>query len=1294
MAGSVSDEAFARYVNQIGIVTLDKIEAARAVQEESARKGTRLSLADVLVQQGVIPQDIRENIEKKIAADQQTGGIKQLGPYKLLKKLGEGGMGAVYLADDTSVGRKVAVKVLPKKYSDEREFLTRFRREAQATGKLNHVNIVMAYNVDEEAGTHYYAMEYCDGDTLDRILKRDKVIPWDAAVGVVLQVARGLKHAHDHGIIHRDIKPANIFICKPLGTPEGAQVETFAEGFVAKILDLGLSKNISGDEQSFYTQTGVALGTPHYISPEQAKGEKGIDGRTDIYSLGATFYHLVTGQTPFSGTTAGVIMAKHLTDELTNPQDINPDIPDGVAQVIAKMMTKEPADRYANCKELLDDLELVIDGKMPSSQAIDVGKSSVAVARVAQLRKLRHERGTRQQQPVGGRRGIEQPEFVPLEPVPNRMPLYIGAGVAGLGLLVFVLALVFGGKPDTDKPEARSSKSEGSETASGQSSVVSGGKTPAVGVQPETGNPKPETGVTDAWIKMVQAQPAEKQVEEVVKKLKELNPGFDGKVSKTIDKGNVAALSFSTSAVKDLSPVRALQNLKALTCCCGPATGWGVLADLTPLSGMQLTYLECGRNPVSDLSPLRGSALTGLDCSGTRVSDLSPLKDSKLVWLNCGWSEVSDLVPLRNVPLQTLILNSTKVRDLSPLKDTPLKDLLCDFVPERDGAILRSITTLKTINDTPAAEFWKKVDAELAAKAAAGAERPWKPIFDGKTLDCLVNQGDGAWRMDGGALVNVSERFVSSVTQAEFEDGEVRIRFMPNASYIEFKIRWRDDIDGKFSVQFQDSDLKALNGGQHTLAFNCRGNVVTAMLNGAPRRVVPTGGPRKGKLQICVPKGSNLRIFSIEYRELAPERLEVGQKDKDGWTCIFNGRDLTGWEVKGKPTVEDAAVVVQEDSEVTCRTRGPDFELRGSVRPVRGPGYCGVLAFRLGGDPVPRISFCTDGDVHFREAGDMPMAKSGPGQVPVGEWRSFVLRVVGNALTLQVGGKPALKGTVAYLQGAGFKLSSWGGGGKAIAFKDLWLRELGPDGKPLGAAQPDAGALPKVLSLDLGGGGKMDFVLVPAGEFDMGSNDGPAEEKPIHRVKISKPFYVAKYEVTQAQYEKVVGRNPSKFKGADLPVEQVSWEDAQVFCKAASKLTGRTARLPTEAEWEYACRAGTTTQFSAGQGEAALGTVGWYDKNSGDATHPVGQKKANAWGLYDMHGNVPEWCEDWHVEQYYAASPAADPQGPEKRGFRVLRGGSWYNDAARCRSACRIGGAPGSHVNSGFRVVVKAPKEP
>jgi len=430
MAGPVSDDVFARYINQIGNATLEQIDAAKAVQAEQAGSGVLFSLADVLVQQNILTAAIRANIEKKLRA-QQDGGLKQLGNYKLLKKLGEGGMGTVYLAEDTHAQRKVALKVLPKKHAADSEFLTRFRREAQATGKLNHVNIIAAYSTGEDMGHHFYAMEFCEGDPLDKLLKNQRVLPWDKALEIVTQVARGLKHAHDHGFIHRDIKPPNIFI-----TAEG----------VAKILDLGLSKNIGDSTQSFNTQSGVALGTPHYISPEQARGDKSIDGRTDIYSLGATFYHLVTGETPFQGSTAAMIMMKHLTDQLPNPQDIRDDIPDGVVQVIQKMMTKDPADRYADCEELLADLEEVIDGKIPSSHAIEIGKSSIAMRRVMRgatdqaADRMRPKTGTRQHEP-DARRGNDR-----RAPAPNRKPLYIAGGVLGLALILSLIAIRSGGK--------------------------------------------------------------------------------------------------------------------------------------------------------------------------------------------------------------------------------------------------------------------------------------------------------------------------------------------------------------------------------------------------------------------------------------------------------------------------------------------------------------------------------------------------------------------------------------------------------------------------------------------------------------------------------------------------------------------------------------------------------------------------------------------------------------------------------------------------------------------------------
>ena len=208
------------------------------------------------------------------------------------------------------------------------------------------------------------------------------------------------------------------------------------------------------------------------------------------------------------------------------------------------------------------------------------------------------------------------------------------------------------------------------------------------------------------------------------------------------------------------------------------------------------------------------------------------------------------------------------------------------------------------------------------------------------------------------------------------------------------------------------------------------------------------------------------------------------------------------------------------------------------------------------------------------------------------------------------------------------------------------------------------------------------FVFIQAGQFQMGSENGGLDEQQVHRVVITAPIWMGKYEVTQAEWEAVMGSNPSYFKGRDLPIEKVSWDDCQEFIrKLNAKGDGYTYRLPTEAEWEYACRAGSTGDYAGN-----LDAMGWYDKNSGGKTHQVGQKQANAWGLYDMHGNVWEWCQDWYGP--YPGNSVTNPSGPTTGSARVYRGGSWLIPAAECRSGDRNAAMPG-HGNPtlGFRLV-------
>jgi formylglycine-generating enzyme required for sulfatase activity len=241
--------------------------------------------------------------------------------------------------------------------------------------------------------------------------------------------------------------------------------------------------------------------------------------------------------------------------------------------------------------------------------------------------------------------------------------------------------------------------------------------------------------------------------------------------------------------------------------------------------------------------------------------------------------------------------------------------------------------------------------------------------------------------------------------------------------------------------------------------------------------------------------------------------------------------------------------------------------------------------------------------------------------------------------------------------------------------------------EPLAGRSPELDDVPKELAMDLVGGVKLDLVLIPAGSFTMGG----VGENPAHKVTITKPFYLGKYEVTQEQWEAVMGSNPSYFKGPKNPVEEVSWDDCQQFlAKLNAKSGGKDSKfvLPTESQWEYACRAGSTGEFCFGDDEKQLGEYAWYEANSGSKTHPVGEKKPNTFGLHDMYGNVWEWCQDWYDGDYYGKSPADDPSGPTTGSSRVFRGGCWRFDGVRCRSTYRVSRGPGfrgSHL--GLRVV-------
>ena len=282
-------------------------------------------------------------------ANANKGRLPVVGGYEIISKLGHGAVGYVYKARQVSVDRIVALKLLDTKFARDQTYVARFLREARSAGGLNHVNIVQGIDAGlAREGYYYFAMEFVEGETVRQMIKRLNTIPEGQAIEIACQMAQALRHAARIRLVHRDIKPENIIV-----TPAG----------VAKLADLGLAK--SSVEDTSITQTGESMGTPLYISPEQARGEDDLDVRSDIYSLGATLYHMVAGMTPFSGENATVIILKHINVEPEAANRVNTAISEDLSLIIDKMLAKDRAGRYQTATELLDDLSALKAGGAP-----------------------------------------------------------------------------------------------------------------------------------------------------------------------------------------------------------------------------------------------------------------------------------------------------------------------------------------------------------------------------------------------------------------------------------------------------------------------------------------------------------------------------------------------------------------------------------------------------------------------------------------------------------------------------------------------------------------------------------------------------------------------------------------------------------------------------------------------------------------------------------------------------------------------------------------------------------------
>jgi len=340
------DTVFGKMAVELGLCADDELRHS-IEQMESRRKVSPTVLEDLMIHLGYITKTQAERLKRTIK--ESKAAAHQIPGYQILGKLGAGAMAIVYKARQLSLNRTVAIKVLPNRFSENPEYVERFYKEGQAAAKLNHNNIVQAIDVGEAGGHHYFVMEYVEGKTIYDDLSAGKVFSENEALEIIIQLARALAHAHAKGLIHRDVKPKNIMI---------------NSAGVVKLADMGLARAIT-DIKAAQTEKGKAYGTPYYIAPEQIRGEVDIDGRADIYGLGATFYHMVTGRVPFIADDPTDAMRKHLSEQLIPPDHINTSLSAGASEVIEVMMAKRKENRYDNADELLADLQAVRDGQAP-----------------------------------------------------------------------------------------------------------------------------------------------------------------------------------------------------------------------------------------------------------------------------------------------------------------------------------------------------------------------------------------------------------------------------------------------------------------------------------------------------------------------------------------------------------------------------------------------------------------------------------------------------------------------------------------------------------------------------------------------------------------------------------------------------------------------------------------------------------------------------------------------------------------------------------------------------------------
>jgi serine/threonine protein kinase len=740
-----------------------------AAVEQVIRSAAGLAAGETEAPAGGQPQ--RTTVVLDFLAPPQTvEEIGRLAGFRVLRLLGRGGMGMVFLAEDTALRRRVALKVLSPDFARRPDAAERFLREARAAAALHHDHVITIYQVgeaDSPAGrVPFLAMELLEGASLEATLAEGPVALAEA-VRIGREIAEGLAAAHESGLIHRDVKPDNIW----LETPRGR----------VKLLDFGLARAVQ--LESRLTEHGAVVGTPSYMAPEQAAGQP-VDARADLFSLGCVLYRLCTGRLPFAGSDVMAVLSALATQEPVPVCEANPAVPAALADLIHRLLAKAPAGRPASARQVV----ALLDGIAPQLAAT----ISLPASRPRPSRSWRRNWFLAALAVLAALIVLSvvvlRPPGAPAEFVidtDDRDLMFRADDKGGVVLEDRKTDRRYQMKVGRHDPATGEYEIDVSEPVAGlhfstRTLTIKRGERVALkaSIRP-LALPAGITGIDPDWLQKVARLPANDQVAAVTARLKELNPGFEGPVTPTIEEGVVVGLFVPTPKITNVAPVRALPGLRELKCY-APSGPLGQLSDLTPLAGLPLKVLWVrGNDKLSNLKPLEGMPLVELNCQGTIVadltplhkcpleslhiagtrvrsldalkglplkklychdsviSDLSPLAGMRLEVLICLYTQVHDLSPLRKMPLTSLCVASCRqITDLSPLQGMPLDDLdvravgTTDLTPlngaplrhlQADEAailahrqMIKALPKLGRINDQPALKFWAALDAKKA----------------------------------------------------------------------------------------------------------------------------------------------------------------------------------------------------------------------------------------------------------------------------------------------------------------------------------------------------------------------------------------------------------------------------------------------------------------------------------------------------------------------------------------------------------------------------------------------------